>query len=521
LTNRNFLTFAMIIKTKINLLILILLFVTATCNSQNTQNQKVQTKSTDRQAVVSGQFYPSNADELKSMLKQLFSSALPNQGIKKVLAIISPHAGYVFSGEVAATSFSQIDVTKNYENIFILGPSHYVSLQGASIYSKGNYITPLGKVKVNTELAEKLIKEYSFFSFNKAAHLYEHSIEVQLPFLQYIMQKDYQIVPVVIGSQDQETLKKIAHALSPYFNSKNLFIISTDFSHYPGYDDAKIVDKRTVNAIKTNSSEALLNTLQSNAERNTPNLVTSLCGRAAVLTLLYMTENEPDILITPVQYKNSGDTKYGDKNKVVGYNSIIFSFNKKKTMKNNEFNLTKKDKKDLLYIARFTIEQYINNNKIPEIDAANFSKTLMTNCGAFVTLHKNGALRGCIGRFDASEPIYKVIQEMAISSSTQDYRFNRVTSKEVSELEIEISVLTPMKKIKSVDEIQLGKHGIYIKKGFASGTFLPQVADETHWTKEEFLGHCARDKAGIGWDGWKDADIYTYEAIVFSEKDFK
>ncbi len=513
----------MIIKTKINLLILILLFATANCNSQNTQNQEPQTKSTDRQAVVSGQFYPSNTDELKSMLKQLFSDALPNQGIKNVLAIISPHAGYVFSGEVAATSFNQIDWTKDYENIFILGPSHYVSLQGASIYSKGNYITPLGTVKVNTELAEKLIKQYSFFNFNKAAHLYEHSIEVQLPFLQSgscLMKKDYKIVPIVIGSQDPKTLKKIADALSPYFNSKNLFIISTDFSHYPSYDDAKIVDKLTVNAIKTNSPGTLLNTLKSNAEKNIPNLVTSVCGSSAVLTLLYMTENNPDILITPVQYKNSGDTKYGDKNKVVGYNSIIFSLNKK-TMKNNEFNLTEKDKKDLLYIARFTIEQYINNNKIPKIDTTDFSKTLITNCGAFVTLHKNGALRGCIGRFDASEPLYKVIQEMAVSSSTQDYRFNRVTSKEVSELEIEISVLTPMKKIKSVDEIQLGRDGIYIKKGFASGTFLPQVADETNWTKEEFLGHCSRDKAGIGWDGWKDADIYTYEAIVFSEKEFK
>jgi AmmeMemoRadiSam system protein A len=139
--------------------------------------------------------------------------------------------------------------------------------------------------------------------------------------------------------------------------------------------------------------------------------------------------------------------------------------------------------------------------------------------GAFVTLKENGELRGCIGRFTADIPLYQVIEEMAISSSTQDNRFLPVTAKEIDKLEIEISVLSPMKKISSIDEIVMGKHGIYIKKGWYSGTFLPQVATETGWSREEFLGHCARDKAGIGWDGWKDAEIYTYEACVFSENE--
>ena len=415
------------IKIKSNLLIFVLLIMIVwTCNSQNTE-----TKSIDRQAAVAGQFYPGDSIKLKSLLKELFSEALPNQGIKNVLAIISPHAGYVFSGEVAATSFNQIDATKKYENIFILGPSHKMALRGASIYSIGNYITPLGTVKVNTELAKKLIEKHKVFNFNKSVHQYEHSIEVQLPFLQYIMQKQYQIVPIVIGSQDKKTLKKIADALSPYFNSKNLFIISTDFSHYPSYANAVMNDKQTVNAIKTNSPDSLIYTLQSNAEKNIPNLVTSLCGSAAVFTLLYMTENNPNIQITPIQYKNSGDTKYGDKIRVVGYNSIIFSLNKNKTMEDNKFKLSEKDKTDLLHIARLTIEQYINDNKIPEIDTSHFSKTLMTNCGAFVTLTKKGALRGCIGRFNPDEPLYKVVQEMAIASATQDYRFSKVTSKEI------------------------------------------------------------------------------------------
>ena len=155
--------------------------------------------------------------------------------------------------------------------------------------------------------------------------------------------------------------------------------------------------------------------------------------------------------------------------------------------------------------------------KVPDVDVSKLSDNVKTNCGVFVTLHKHGELRGCIGRFEPTEPLYKVVQQMAVAASTEDYRFQPVESNEIKDLDLEISVLTPMRKINSIDEIVLGKHGIYIKKGTRGGTFLPQVAKETGWTKEEFLGHCAQDKAGIGWDGWKTADIFIYEALVFSE----
>jgi AmmeMemoRadiSam system protein A len=159
----------------------------------------------------------------------------------------------------------------------------------------------------------------------------------------------------------------------------------------------------------------------------------------------------------------------------------------------------------------------VNQHKTPEVDDKNFSPGLKLHSGAFVTLKEKGELRGCIGRFTADIPLWQVIQQMAISSATQDSRFNPVTAREIDKLEIEISVLSPMKRIYSADEIVLGKHGIYIQKGYYSGTFLPQVATETGWSREEFLGHCARDKAGLGWDGWKDAELYTYEAFVFGE----
>jgi MEMO1 family protein len=511
LKKRNQSTIFRNIRMKTNrLLVLVLLVFTANCRSQNNQ--------INRQPAVSGQLYPSSPNELKATLKNLFSKAVPSKKLKTVVAIISPHAGYVYSGEVAASSFNQIDAAKGYENIFVIGSSHHVVFDGASIYNKGDFLTPLGTVKVNTELAKHLIKKYSFFNDRDDAHLNEHSIEVQLPFLQYMMKKNFKILPIILGTQTPEMCKKIADALRPYFNSKNLFIISTDFSHYPSYEDAIKIDKATADAVCSNSAENLIKTLASNEEKGIANLATSLCGWTSVLTLLYMTQGSPDITIDAINYKNSGDTELGDKSKVVGYNAIVVSLKENKAVV--KFNLSDKDKKDLLSIARSTIEQYLRNNTVPEIDGTSLSENLKMNCGAFVTLHKRGELRGCIGRFDAIEPLNKVVQQMAIAAATQDYRFSPVEQTEIGALEIEISVLTPMRKINSIDEVEMGRHGIYIKKDGHSGTFLPQVATETGWSKEEFLGHCAQDKASIGWNGWKDAELFVYEALVFSEKEF-
>jgi AmmeMemoRadiSam system protein A len=132
-----------------------------------------------------------------------------------------------------------------------------------------------------------------------------------------------------------------------------------------------------------------------------------------------------------------------------------------------------------------------------------------------VSLHKNGRLRGCIGHFGEDVPLYEIVEEMARAAAFEDPRFLNVTREELDELEIEISVLTPMRRIYSLDEFELHRHGIYIRKGYHGGTYLPQVADEVNWTKEEFVSHCSQDKAGLGWDGWKEADLYVYEAIVF------
>ena len=482
------------------------------CSSQDNPGK------TDRKPAAAGRFYPADAKELRSTLADLFAGAKP-RAAQNVTAVVCPHAGYVFSGRVAASGYNQVDPERQFDNVFIIASSHQVSFQGASIYNQGDYMTPLGKVKVNIELAGKLISGNPVFTYNPEADRTEHSLEVQVPFLQYHLKKEFKLVPVVLGTQSAETCAKIAKALKPYFNDRNLFVFSTDFSHYPSYADATIADKATCDAIVSGSPEMLVKTLDNYRDKNIPNLATNLCGWTSILVLLNLVTQDTSFKITPVQYMNSGDSKYGDKEQVVGYWSLAVTAPATKNISISTFDFSRDDKIMLLKIARKTIEKYIRERRIPDDDPAGYGEQLKIHAGAFVTLKEEGELRGCIGRFKADIPLYQLIRQMAVASSTEDNRFEPVKEREIGQLEIEISVLSPLKKISSPKEIILGKHGIYIKKGYSSGTFLPQVATETGWTLDEFLGHCSRDKAGIGWNGWKEAELFTYEACVFSEKE--
>lgn len=468
----------------------------------------------DRQPCVAGQFYSGDPKELSNDLAMFFAGAKQPE-TANLQAIIVPHAGYVFSGQVAAHGYNQIDPDASYDRIFLIGSSHRTYFDGASIYNIGNYTTPLGTVEVDRELASQLIDNHKVFEFRKDAHLSEHSLEVQLPFLQYHLNADFRIVPIIIATQSEKTIRKIAEALKPYFNARNLFVISSDFSHYPTWENANEVDKATADAIAANSPDLFLKTLKTNEKKSVPGLSTSMCGWSSMLTILNITSTLPGCEIKPLAYQNSGDVGFGDKNRVVGYWAITIAGAPEGE---TYFSLTEEDKTALLELARSTMEAYVKHQTIPEVDQSGYSASLHEHTGAFVSLHLKGKLRGCIGRFQPEAPLYKVVQDMAIAAATKDQRFSPVKPGELDKIDIEISVLTPLKQIKSIDEIELGRHGIYIRQGYNTGTFLPQVAESTGWDLQEFLGHCARDKARIGWDGWKTAELYTYEAIIFDEK---
>jgi MEMO1 family protein len=507
-------------RVKLHILVAFLVMTMGVrCQSQNNK-PIMDTKSsgiTNRKAAVAGRFYPSDKKELEAILKKSFSKSQPKPLKGDVMALIAPHAGYVYSGEVAAAAYSQLDANKTYETIFVIGLSHLDSFPGGSIYTSGNYETPLGELTVDLPLARKLASENKVLDFDPGYQRNEHSLEVQMPFIQYHFKHPQKIVPLLLGTTNPEVCRRIAKILAPYFTKENLFIISTDFSHYPAYGDAKKVDKNIAEAIETNDPETLLDAVDACRTMKINNLATGICSWPGVYTLLEITHAEPGIHISPLKYQNSGDSEVGDKDRVVGYYAMAVT-QENITSSDECSGLSEKDKDQLLEIARNTIEFYIAKGEIPEINGKSLPKDLQEKRGVFVSLHKDGDLRGCIGHFEGDKALWSVVQEMAVASAFNDSRFPAVTENEIGRIAIEISVLTPMRRISSEKEIILGKHGIYIKKGNRAGTFLPQVATTTKWTKEELLGHCAKDKAGIGWDGWKDAELFVYDACVFGEK---
>ena len=464
---------------------------------------------TVRPATQANRFYTGNAVELSEEVDSFLALHSNKPVFDSLAAIIVPHAGYYFSGNVAASAYMSIPVEKAYKRIFLLGPSHHEWLDGASVNTEADYYaTPLGMVKVDSELAQKLTEEDSVFSYQPKAHDREHCLEVQLPFLQRRLDEVPPIVPIIISTNDFRKLKRIAEVLKPYFTDENLFIVSSDFSHYPAYQDACEVDARTGKAVESGDVERFIAVLEENARSGIKNLATSACGELAIATLMLMLDS--NYQVKHLLYQNSGDVDNHDSRRVVGYHAFAIIRGAEK-----EFALSNEEKQVLKEIALASIRDSLAGKRMALPAFNSDYPTLNSKCGAFVSLHKHGHLRGCIGHFGEDVPLHQIVAKMARAAAFEDPRFMPVRKEELNDLDIEISVLTPMRRIQSLDEFELHRHGIYIRKGYRSGTYLPQVADEVNWTKEEFVSHCAQDKAGIGWDGWKDAELYVYEAIVF------
>ena len=461
-----------------------------------------------RPATQANRFYTGDAEELREEVDSFLRLHRGRTQYENVAAVIVPHAGYYYSGNVAASAYMSIDTKKPYKRIFLLGPSHHEWLNGASVNTEADYYaTPLGNVKVDGETTVKLTEDSVFF-YRPEAHDREHCLEVQLPFLQRKFGENLPpIVPIIISTNDYQKLKRMAEVLKPYFTEENLFVISSDFSHYPTYEDACEVDARTGKAIETGQVEEFIATIEANERLGKRNLATSACGQFPIITLMLMLDGHYEV--KHLLYQNSGDIS-GDHSRVVGYHS--FAILRKDS---TDFVLSDEDKRLLKEIALKSIKDSLDGKPIAQPSLNSQFDNLNSKCGAFVSLHKHGRLRGCIGHFGEDVPLHEIVAEMARAAAFEDPRFSPVRREELEDIDIEISVLTPMRRIQSLDEFELHRHGIYIRKGYRRGTFLPQVADEVNWTKEEFVGHCSQDKAGLGWDGWKDAELYVYEAIVF------
>jgi AmmeMemoRadiSam system protein A len=368
-------------------------------------------------------------------------------------------------------------------------------------------------VPVDAELSKKMMDKWKEIRFVPQAHHQENSLELQIPFLQTAL-KSFKLVPIAMEPDwSWETCQYLASAIAETVMGKNVLLVaSTDLSHFHTYQTAVDLDRIVLNHIERFDVEGLNRDLRSNRAE--------ACGGGPVVTIMLAARalgaNKGQVL----KYLNSGDVT-GDRSRVVGYAAGVFyrSAGGKEKMKEEkkvgvDLGLNEEEKKILHHIAKTVIENKAKGRPVPEFKIE--SPILKENRGAFVTIHKKRQLRGCIGYIEGHGPLHHTIQEMAEAAAFRDPRFSPVKEKELSELDIEISVLTPLQRVKDVSEIQVGTHGIYIKKGWSSGLLLPQVATEYRWDRQTFLEHTCQ-KAGLPSAAWKekDTEIYIFSADIF------
>lgn len=468
-----------------------------------------------RMPAVAGSFYPSDSGELSRMVEGYIAQAdsVPVEG--RIRAAIAPHAGYVFSAPVAAQVYKLLAGQK-YGTVVLIGNSHHEGYPGVSIIAEGSFRTPLGDVPIDVELARKLLDAGREMQFQQSPHGPEHSLEVQLPFLQKSI-GPFKLVPILLGTESTDVSRSLAAALVKQAGPDVLVIASTDLSHYPRHGDATYADQTVLKAVESGDVDTLERTMRQLEAMRFPNMATLMCGEGAVKTVMLYARAVGADRVKVLKYANSGDTA-GSKDRCVGYGAVVFSSEEGAPMQKKEDEvLNAEEQKAALELARLTVETYVRTGKRPVWNKP--LPGLEKPLGAFVTLRENGELRGCIGRFEPDIPLREVIIEMAIAAATQDHRFPPVSAKELGEIDYEISVLSPLRKVKSWKEIELGRHGVEVARGYNRGVYLPQVATETGWDLDTFMSSLCAHKAGLPADAWKDpqTDIFVFTAQVFSD----
>jgi len=418
-----------------------------------------------RKPAVAGQFYPSSPKTLLSMVKQ-FVDGVQVEVNGEIKAIIVPHAGYPYSGPTAGYAFRAIK-GRDYSTVILIGGSHRAYFEGIAVYPEGEWETPLGTVEVDEELAQKIIDYDPSIQPMIEPHLPEHSLEVELPFLQYVLE-DFRIVPVLLGRQDERNVNILTQAIYSAIKDRDdvLLLASSDLYHGYSYTEAKKTDERVNELVIAQDASGLMEFDEVMEGRG----ACAACGAGAIAVVLKVCKllgcEPPELLHLTTSADVVGGKREGEY--VVGYGAWVITW------------------------------------QDPE--------------GCFVTLTQHGELRGCIGLIKGIKPLYLAVQDMAIAAALRDPRFPPVSPSELDEIEIEISVLTPLKEVEDVEEIKVGRDGIYIERGYHSGLLLPQVATEYGWTREEFLDHTCM-KAGLFPGCWKEegTKIYRFSALIFSE----
>ncbi len=477
---------------------------------------------TVRPPAVAGQFYPADSAELSSLVKQhLEDVGKPPLIDGTIIALVVPHAGLVYSGPIAAYSYRLL-VGKDVNTVVLCGPSHRHRFSGVSVYGPGVvWQTPLGQVMCNDSLTRVLIASDKDISVVPEAHRQEHSLEVQLPYIQTVL-PEAKIVPLTMGEQDNSSVRNLAKALgSLRLDGHTVMVAATDWQHYRPASEGRRLDLLGIECLEQLNPDKLMQRLGSGE--------TEACGGGPTAAVLEASLAAGANRVKILRYGDSGDLT-GDKSSVVGYVAAVIYRSSdaasprsepqkaevKGTMRPSAQYISDADRKTLLEIARTSIEGYLAKGSAPEFAV---SEALQQPGAAFVTLKMSGELRGCIGYTEAVRPLYETVSQCAIHAAVEDPRFNPVQAEELKLIDIEISVLTPLQKVESVDSIKIGRDGLLIRMGRRSGLLLPQVATELGWNRTQFLEHTCQ-KAGLQNDAYTrpEATLYRFQAEVFGEK---
>lgn len=456
-----------------------------------------------RDPAVAGIFYADSPTALANEVEG-YLNIFKNADRQKPKILIVPHAGYQYSGYAAAKAYQGLKkYADKIKNVILLGPSHRAALYGIAVSTADYFTTPLGKIALNKEIGSELV-EHRGFAYNDRAHRDEHSLEVQLPFLQKVL-SDFKIIPLVYGEINPQD---VAEVLQPYLqNEDTLLVVSADLSHYYPYDEARIIDAETAQKIENNSADIDYH---------------HSCGAGGINSALILSEImrlKPEILALI----NSGDSS-GIKEKVVGYGAWTFAESNLERQTDSLKEFTKEYRDELLRLARTSLEEAVLHQRRYEPSRDDFSEVLFNKGATFVTLTEEDDLRGCIGTLLPREAVAADIAQNAYAAALSDHRFNPVTAEELEKIKISISFLTGYERVLYQDEedllnmIEAGTDGVVIRDGNRQGLFLPSVWKQIP-DKKEFLQNL-KLKAGMSPSYWSNnIKVYRFRTVEIKENE--
>ena len=484
-----------------------------------------------RPPAVAGSFYPGDADALRSQVEALLEDARAGSEGSPARALVVPHAGYTFSGPTAAIAFARLP-KEGIRRVILLGPSHHVSFSGGALPALGltAFETPLGKMPLDLDAIETL-RGHRRFAGPTKAHGPEHSLEVELPFLQVLAPKA-KLVPIAVGADtDLEACTEIAKALSPLLDDGTVVIASSDFTHhgrrygwspYDGPDLAETllrVGQQTADRAAAMDPRGFLKQIEVSGD--------TVCGVRPVGILTALLAHAFTGTGNVLEVTTSGHVS-GSFDLSVTYAAIGFSGDWRPWRDEVEpeaVDLAAKDGRDLISLARAVLETRLTHDTNVAVWFAEHGGQgrLLMPAGSFVTLNntgrrvrKEGRLRACMGVIEARQPLVDAVIQAAVWAS-QDPRFPPLELSELDELEVEVSVLSPMRVIPSFKLIEVGKHGVLMTKDGRRAVFLPQVAGEQGWDRDTMLEHLSV-KAGLPRNAWRQGAVFeVFTAQVFAE----